>query len=205
MFEKLLKGGVPVLVLTLALGWFWKNFDVEKPKVKKFNVNPIARSVFEKYYETVSRYEALNFLTNKYVSSVDILAMICAESGGEIYRGLKNSEIIGDGVGSFGVMQVSKEALEDVNRSLGTKFTNSDLLYSDDVNILVGSHYFQMCIEEAIEEGSENPKLVAVVKYNAGIKNATDEKIKNGNSYLKKWLMYRSEILKWMRISSFLP
>jgi hypothetical protein len=177
--------------------------DRDISRFKPPHLDPIARSVFERYYEVASRYESLNFERNRFVSVLDILALICAESGGEVHRGMSNDEIIGDSWRSFGVMQVSDEALEDVNESLGTDYRLSDLLDSVEVNILVGSHYFQLCIEQALEEGSRNPKYLAVVKYNSGVKNADDRDI-DDSFHLSKWLRYRDELKKVVRFNGIL-
>lgn len=137
----------------------------------------IALKVYNKLNNIAMKYDALGFKRNKFLSTFDILSIICVESGHLI--DLDNSKIVGDDGKSFGYMQVSALALADVSKSLGTNYSIQDIKDSADLNILVGSHYLELCIEQAIKEKSKNPKLLGYRKYNSGIGNAKDNNTKS--------------------------
>lgn len=133
----------------------------------------IAMAVRKRYLELALKYDAVAFPKNKFVSLFDILGIICQESGIWVLKGLKSKDIIGDDGRSIGIMQVSEIALKDVNKSLGTSYTIEDLKI-DEINIKVGAHYYELCIEEAFKEKSLNPKFLGLRKYNSGIKRASE-------------------------------
>lgn len=132
----------------------------------------IARKVYERLNRIAMRYDATNFKPNAHISSLDILSIICVETGHLIDKA--NFQIIGDKGKSFGYMQVQEGALIDVNRSLNTKYTLQDIQYSADINILVGSHYLELCVRKAIREKAKDPLFLGYRKYNAGIGKAKE-------------------------------
>lgn len=117
-------------------------------------------------------YNEINYAISKYKLSVtksEVLATIKHESG---FLGLTkdNSEIIGDisfKNKAYGVMQVRKPAMLDVNSNLGTNFNENDLLDLQN-NIVAGSGYLHLC---KIQAKRENPDYLQLMfkKYNAGI------------------------------------
>lgn len=137
----------------------------------------IAIKVYRKLNNIAMKFDAVGFKENKFLSTWDILGIICVESGHLI--DLPNKEIIGDDGRSFGYMQVSAVALADVNKSLKTNYNVADIKENPEINILIGSHYLELCIEKAIKEKSRNPKLLGYRKYNSGIDNAKDSNMKS--------------------------
>ncbi|MEM5880911.1 MAG: lytic transglycosylase domain-containing protein [Candidatus Aenigmatarchaeota archaeon] len=142
----------------------------------------IAKKVYNKWNNLALKYDAVAFPKNSLVSVVDILAIIAVESAG-------NEKAIGDKGKSLGLMQVGKLALIDVNRSLGTNYTFEDLLIPE-INVLVGSHYLQLCFKQAVKERAKDIRYLGYRKYNAGIGRAT-EKNNISKRYANKVMEYR--------------
>lgn len=132
----------------------------------------IARKVYNRLNRIAIKYDATNFSQNKHISSLDILAIICVETGHKI--DLPNYEVIGDEGRSFGYMQVQAGALADVNNSLKSKYTIDDIKYSAEINLLVGSHYLELCVRQALREKAKDPLFLAYRKYNSGIGKAKE-------------------------------
>jgi hypothetical protein len=151
-------------------------FLVIKIRQEEMNeeMKKIALAVKKRYLELALKYDAIAFSKNKFVSVYDILGIICKESGSWVLKGLSSKDIVGDDGKSFGIMQVSEIALKDVNKSLGTDYKVEDLKI-DEINIKVGAHYYELCVEQAFKEKSLNPKFLAYRKYNAGIGRAKDK------------------------------
>lgn len=146
----------------------------------------VAENVYKKWNNLALKYDAVAFPQNSLVSVYDILAIICVESAG-------NPNAIGDEGKSFGLMQVSVPALIDVNKSLGTNYTQQHLLIPE-INVKIGSHYLQLCFKRAVQEKAKDIKFLGYRKYNAGIGRAT-EKNTISTHYAKVVLQYR-EYLK---------
>jgi len=153
------------------------------------DMNAIAQKVKEKYNDLALKYDAVSFTPNKFVSYEDILAIICTETGVHILAGLNSANITGDNGNSIGIMQVQEGALEDVNNSLGTSYVFTDLR-NDDVNVLVGSHYLELCFEWAADRHFRDIRQMAVRRYNGG--NRVSETNSLSVDYYQKFLTYRS-------------
>jgi soluble lytic murein transglycosylase-like protein len=149
-----------------------------------------AKLVYQKWNNLALQYDAVNFPKNSLVSSVDILSIISVESAG-------NEKAIGDGGKSIGLMQVSEVALIDVNKSLGTNYTKEDLLVPS-INVLVGSHYLQLCFKQASKERAKDIRFLGYRKYNSGILRAT-EKNTISIDYANKVMQYRKFFEKLIR------
>jgi len=137
--------------------------------------NIIASFVTQNYQTVAMSYDAVDFPQNKYVSYKDILSIICIETGAFLVNGKRNADLIGDDGKSFGIMQVSEEAMEDINLDLGLYYQKSDLLKNMNANICTGAHYLELCYERAIQEKAKDIRMLAVRKYNAGILTATEK------------------------------
>lgn len=143
----------------------------------------IAKNVYKKWNELALKYDAVSFPKNSLISVFDILAVICVESAG-------NPNVVGDKGKSFGLMQVGELALIDVNKSLGTNYTKEQLLIPD-INVLVGSHYLQLCFKQALKENAKDVRYLGYRKYNAGIGRAT-EKNNISKNYANVVMQYRN-------------
>lgn len=116
------------------------------------------------------------------VSVYEVLAVIKNESS---YRSLieSNENIIGDknlNLKAYGIMQVRKPAMIDVNSNFKTVYKEDDLKQLH-VNIIVGSCYLDLCKTQARKEvfSKQDQQRLMFKKYNAGI--GTKINIKNSS------------------------
>lgn len=174
-------------LLFLSLIFFFIMFK------KKNNEKPmdLIGFVFDNYIEKTFDYDSEGS-DNEFLDGIDILAVICSESGGELLKGKKNNEIVGDNNKSFGIMQVSQPALTDVNRSLGTNYSIDDLRNDEKINLLVGSHYLNLCKKSSI--GSPDPVWLAFKKYNGGIDETWGSKNDMASNYADKTKNYYNQL-----------
>jgi len=189
-----------LLILILILLLVWKETSDENPQPLPAHIpttsnpispdmNEIVKKVKEKYNDIALKYDAVSFPANQYVSYKDILAIICKESGNHILAGLNSEYITGDSGNSIGIMQVQEGALQDVNDSLGTNYVFTDLR-DDDINVLVGSHYLELCFEWAVKRHPKDIRALAVRRYNGG--NVVSETNSISMQYYQDFLTFRS-------------
>jgi len=118
------------------------------------------------------------FSTTLGVPKRNIYAIIAVESGGDpdLPTGL---------AGEVGLMQITKPALDDINRLLGTPFTMKDLK-APYANILIGTGYWKRCYN--YYSGQPNQEDLAFRAYNAGFTGVERGKSNNYLNKIKSWL-----------------
>ncbi len=162
-------------------------------------MSKIAQFVFTNYSYIAQKADAIKIPAYSLISVVDILAIICQESGSQLINGKQNKDIIGDGISSRGIMQIQKAALIDVNKNFGYTYTFDDILKNPEINVLIGAGYLQLCMKQASKEKAKDIKILGYRKYNAGIKRAT-EKNSISKLYAESVSVYRNQLLTFQNL-----
>jgi len=189
---------IPLIILALLMTFFLSQIFLKESAstlgegtvISEEDKHLIVSFVKQNYEKIAMNYDSIDFPENKMISYKDILSIICIESGPFLVNGKKNQDLIGDDGKSFGIMQVSEEALQDVNLDLGLYNVKSDLLKNVNVNVCTGAHYLELCYERAVQEKARDIRALAVRKYNAGILTATEKNLISMN-YLTRFNAYR--------------
>ena len=121
-----------------------------------------------------------------------------AESYDEIIEVLKHVEtnnqphLVGDAGASWGVLQIQKRCVDDVNRYFGTSYTHEQM-FEPACAEEVAKLYMQMGAELYRKRHGKEPTVEVLVRnHNGGIyRGYKNEKTK---SYYKKYLRYRAKL-----------
>lgn len=133
----------------------------------QFEMPEIDNLYKEIYNRFFSQIETITVSQNLSVPVSMVLSVITQESK-LLYKTKENKNVFGDSGKSVGYMQVGKTALADVNKYYGHNFSFDDLS-DENVNLIVGSSYLDLCYKSSMKSKSNNPVKLAFKKYNGGI------------------------------------
>ena len=177
------KENIILLILGLFVLFNKKNIVSNIKDIKENVSNFIFNDGYEKLKNKYSNQ--INKVLSKYKIDLtlnQVLTTIYKESGLQSLS-KDNSEIIGDlsfKYKAYGIMQVRKPALIDVNNYFNTNFSENDLKDLE-VNIFIGSGYLHLCKKQAQKENKTDYLSLMYKKYNAGI--GTKKESENGKQY----------------------
>lgn len=153
-----------LIIVASVYALFIKN--EEKPSkgdIVSVDYSTAEGKIFNKFYS-----QSLSIISNYNleISPAMILSVIEKESYlNFLYK--NNKDVLGDDNKSVGYMQVSNPAVIDTNRFYNKTFKFQDL-FNEDINLLVGSLYLNICYLSAIKLNSSNSVWLAFKKYNGG-------------------------------------
>lgn len=147
-----------LVVGIIALAGYGISYLLIKMRIEQ---NNMTATVYNAFGQTAKKYAAGNGLT-QYVSTADILAVICQESGQQVMQGVSNSNIVGDNNTAFGLMQIHEDALQQADTIYGLNLQVSDIRNSFENNIEAGACYLDYCFSQT------GNRLDAYQLYNTG-------------------------------------
>ncbi len=149
-----------------------------KTETVNIDYNSNQGQIFNRFFPTISE---IIFSFSLSVPPELVLAVINQESNLR-FKTQKNYQVIGDDGTSLGYMQVSNNAVKDVNSFYHNNYSFSDLK-DERKNLEVGIKYLNICYNSAVKLNSPNPIKLALKKYNGG----NDETDSSKNSMAEKY------------------
>lgn len=169
---------IGLLIIFAFVMYFSKSSSITKTENISLDYNSTQGQIYNRFFGLLSE---ITFSYSLTIPISALLAVINQESSLR-FKTKKNSEVKGDDGTSIGYMQVSINAVKDVNSMRGYRFSFTDL-FEERKNLIVGSIYLDLCYQSAIKQNSSNPIKTAFKKYNGGIDETDSSKNTMATSY----------------------
>lgn len=134
-------------------------FEFEEPEIEALYLD-----IYNRFFDAVETVTVMEGLS----VPVSMCLSVLTKESGQLYKTKQNKDVIGDNGTAIGYMQVRQPALTDVNNRYNKFYKFTDL-YDEQVNLIVGCSYLDLCYKSAMQNKSINPVKLAFKKYNGGI------------------------------------